>query len=143
METQKNISFVSNYLACFDLVSQYFEFYDKRNLEAIEKYADILFVNVLKGVFKYCEINKVKIVEFDDVKIVFFLGRELSILENNSDYMIVMVDILNFLTKHKTSRNASTDMVKKIKSHIRNDTWREEYGQHGIYSIFKTLIKSC
>lgn len=143
MLTKEKIFFISNYLSSFNLVSQYYEYYDSKYLEIIEKHADVLFANVLRSVLNYCKVNKVKIVEFDDVKIAYFLGKELSILENDFVYMIVMVDILNFLTKHKTSREASKDMLRKIKNHITNGTWTEEYGQHGIYSIFKTIIKSC
>lgn len=143
MEAKKNIEYVSNYITSFDSVSQYFEYYDKKYLEAIKRHDEILLTNVLQNILNYCKINAVKIVEFDDVKICYFLGKELAKLENDSNYMLVMVDILNLLTKHKTSKNTSEDMVKKIKKHITEDTWSKEYGIHGIYAIFKTVIKSC
>lgn len=143
MDTRKNIETVSNYLNTFNIVSEYFEQYKEGSIQVIEQNAEVLFVNVLKSVLSYCQINKVRITEFDDVKIVYFLGQELSKMQNDCEFMITAIDILDFLVFDKHGHYASKDMVAKIKNHIKNDTWMEEYGQHGIYSIFKTLIKSC
>lgn len=136
----------NDYINTFDASLVYFYEFHKELKSEIDN-DSTLYMNlsrdVLNDVIKYCEDNDVQIKNFDDYKIVYFLGIKLEELKNDFNYMITTVQILEILLylNSKSKFRISKDMLSKVMESIKKQKWKNHYGLYGIYSIFKICSK--
>ena len=136
---------ISDFINTFDASILYFK-HESENIDQViidENVYNNLAIDVLMDVIEYCKDNNVQIKNFDDYKIVYFLGQRLWRLSGEREFLIEMVNILHtllYISTNETMR-VSNDMILKIKESIKNDCWHELFGKYGIYSIFKVCSK--
>lgn len=142
MDFNDTLYYLENYLSQFDFAISQYDYFTPSSGEKIKLHAETIFTNVLTDVLEYCKNNDVKVVEFDDVKIIYFIGKETSRLENNNEYLKIAVGIMNSITIHSTGNGIDFEMLNKIYKAIDKNRWHEEYGNNGIYTLFKTMIRT-
>lgn len=136
----------NDYINTFDASLVYFYEFHKDLKNEIDNNPTLymeLSKEVLYNVFKYCKDNDVQIKNFDDYKIVYFLGIKLESIKNDCTYMITTVQILETLLylNSKSRFKISEDMLLKVMDSIKKRKWKNHYGLYGIYSIFKICSK--
>lgn len=142
MNDQNTIEFMENYLMHFNIAVDSFEYEHNGFGKILKGHSETLLSSVLIDVLSYCKTNDVRIVDFDDIKIIYFIGREASKLENNNEFLKTSVNLMNKITLHSTKKRLCEEMIRKIKDRINDNTWEKEYGNSGIYTIFKTSIRT-
>ncbi|NPA11103.1 MAG: hypothetical protein GXO62_02550 [Epsilonproteobacteria bacterium] len=132
----------TDYIQTFNIVLEYFKLADKKLYDFIlENYRELL-QEVLDAILLYCKENCVKIVNFDDYKIVYFLGIKVFDKTGEIKYLISMLKVLESLLYSETDKNISNEMLQKILINAKNKTLKKNYGEYGIYYIFKTCYKT-
>lgn len=142
MDNNDTVYYLENFLSQFNFAISSYDLYAPGYGEKIKNHSETIFTNVLTDVLEYCKNNDVKIVEFDDIKIIYFIGIESSRLENDSKYLKIAVDIMNTITIHSTGKSICEQMLNKIYRNIEKNRWHDEYGDNGIYTLFKSAIRT-
>jgi len=130
-----------DYLQTFNCAKEYFAKENKSFKDEIEEHLDEVYGAVLEYVLSYCKENRVYIENFDDYKIVYFLSICMYEVTENKNYLKSMLKILDILVKADSGSFVDKDMIFKMMLHIDSGTWRQKYGEYGIYSIFKACSK--
>ncbi|MFA6195260.1 MAG: hypothetical protein WC656_01295 [Sulfurimonas sp.] len=130
----------NDFFATLNIVIEYYKFEDRTIADKIAIHKNLpedIFIKVLD----YCKDQNVKVINFDDMKITYFLGIELYKLSKDDKYMLTMLNILNKLVYLETAHFIDKDIFIKIRSSVINDKWQNFYGIYGIYTIFKNCYK--
>ncbi len=97
---------------------------------------------VFDELIKYWQSFSTSVVNWDDIKITYFLGLELAASTNKKEYINLMLDVLN-ITMESIDVEISRDMVSKIKKTVAKfpvvDTINSAsyLGKYGIYFMYK------
>lgn len=142
MDTNDTIYYLESYLGQFNFALSLYDLYASGCGEKIKNHSETIFASVLTDVLEYCANNDVKIVEFDDIKIIYFIGKQASRLENDNMYLKIAVEIMNTITEHSTGKGICQQMLNKIYNNIEKNRWHDEYGNNGIYTLFKSAIRT-
>ena len=137
----KDIELLKDYLKTFNIVRNYYKLECEDFLKVVDDNLIELYKLVLDDIIEYCFVNKVYIKDFDDYKIVYFLGVRVYEKTNNISHFKAMLKILDILVKKDSNNFVNEDMIKKILLSLKNNTWKENYGKYGIYSMFKACSK--
>ena len=96
--------------------------------------------NIFNEIIKYGEYKKIDISDFDDMKIIWFLGWQLYDATNNRNFLYIALKLL--LVRLPYPEKYPKIMLKKLKTILTdNDLPDVEklYGKYGIYTTIKTI----
>jgi len=130
-----------DFIQTFNVSLYYYESLDQYTFNAIEAIKNDIVEKVFNEVIHYCQQNNVYMQDFDDYKIVYFIGLKAYEITNNKKILLDMITILNALVMSDSKVSVNEDMLKKMAKSIDNNKWKEFYGIYGIYSIFKSCSK--
>jgi hypothetical protein len=139
--------FSTDYILTFNTVLKYYEDIDKDIINYIlsKKIDKKLLFSVLEDIFEFSLRHRtlkdnipVKIGNFDDMKIVYFLGIHLCDISGDKKYLNNMVRILDQLVYAEQEEFINNRIGTKIYNSIERNNWKEIFGIDGIYMIFKS-----
>jgi len=125
------------------LFLEYKEYLPEREKQLVENLdtEDIL-STVFELIIDYGKCNSVDVVlDFDDIKITYFLGICISNISNTKDnvFMITSLEIL----KTHLKKNSQYVILDKLLNFLRGEKYfKEYYGLYGIYSTYKAIFYS-
>ena len=96
--------------------------------------------NIFNEIVKYGEYKKIDISDFDDMKIIWFLGWQLYDATNNRYFLYIALELL--LVRLPYPEKYPKIMLKKLKTILTNNNLpdvKKLYGKYGVYIAIKTI----